>query len=475
MKTVFDWNSNVLYAVTINEGYSITQARQILVAGLRGYLNKVQLAAKNGWDLHRSAESSLASRIKKKTLEKQNWFRSKKKNGHNLTSNPKHKRCKDAKAPLRIKSVLFVARTGSTELCKRLRAAEQNLSRMTGYGVKLQERSGTQIRKILCNGKSAWSEVKCLRPWCMVCQGGHGQCRRRNQTYFSICNVCEERKKAAEEGVKDDDDTEEDTEAKEDIKMTGWRYGGETGRSLAERSRDHYQGFQKQDPDNHLWKHKMTCHPDQEITFSMRSDKKHFSSFERMVRETIIIESLEQQGGSLNSKISGYNRCSIPRTIIMYNDKVHDEKAEMDKPADVDVDSIFDEHTKRRRKKARKDDDEAVTQAHNPLPPPKRRKYIFKQKCTKGFKPDRSDENSLKTGLGMTDSAPRRAEQKQVDNDSSMKTSSNSLPSNLFSIFHNPKTKCQDPEQGKPRGRKKKINIPPNFKYTKLSEHFRPI
>ena len=158
----------------------------------------------------------------------------------------------------------------------------------------------------------------------------------------------------------------------------------------------------------------------------------------------------------------------------MFNDKVHDKKTEEDKPADVDVDSIFDEHTKRRRKNARKDDG-AATRAHNPLPPPKRRKYIFKQKCTKGLKPDRSDENSLMTCSGKTDSAPSSEEQKQVDSDSSMKTSSDSLPSNLFSIFHKPKTKCQEPEQGKPRGRKKKSNIPPNFKYTKLSEHFRPI
>ena len=79
------------------------------------------------------------------------------------------------------------------------------------------------------------------------------------------------------------------------------------------------------------------------------------------------------------------------------------------------------------------------------------------------------------TCSGKTDSAPSSEEQKQVDSDSSMKTSSDSLPSNLFSIFHKPKTKCQEPEQGKPRGRKKKSNIPPNFKYTKLSEHFRPI
>ena len=456
----------------LRSGYSITQARQILVAGLRGYLNKVQLAAKNGWDLHRSAESSLASRVKKKTLEKQNWFRSKKKNGHNLTSNPKHKRCKDAKAPLRIKSVLFVARTGSTELCKRLRAAEQNLSRMTGYGVKLQERSGTQIRKILCNGKSAWSEVKCLRPWCMVCLGGQGQCRRRNQTYISICNVCEERKNAAEAGVKEEDDTKEDNEVKED-NLVVWRYGGETSRSLAERSRDHFQGFLNKSPENHLWKHKILCHPEEEITFSMKSDRKHFSSFERMCRETILIESLEEQGGILNLKISGYNRCTIPRLQVVMGDKVHDEK-ENNEASTVDVDTIFQEHSKRSRKKARYKESDAETKTHDPLPPPKRRKVKVKPKCTNGSQPNVSDKDSFKNE-GMPGSAQRLDEQKQVDMDSD---NSSSLPSNsnLFSIFNksNLKAKNSEHEQGKKRSSRTVKKLPPDFKYKKISDHFRP-
>ena len=469
----------------LRSGYSITQTRQIILSGLRGYLKKVQLASKNGWDLHRSAKSSLASRIKRKTLEKQNWFRPKRKNDHdNRTSKPKHKKKNNLKtAPLKIKSVIFVPRTGSTALCKRLRAEEQNLSRITGYGVKVQERSGTQLRKILCNGKTAWNDVQCQRPWCMVCQGSQGgqggkggQCRRRNQTYFTICNFCEQKKKDAEAGVKTQDDTKEHSEAKEDIKMTVWRYGGETGRSLAERSRDHYQGFLKQDPDNHLWRHKMMCHPDQDVTFSMRCDKKHFSSFERMCRETIIIESLEEQGGCLNSKVSGYNRCSIPRLRIMMGDKIIDDKVDND-PPDVDEDSIFQEHAKRTRKKARTDEPTTEARAQESLHPPKRRKFKFKPKCTNGYQPDVSDENSSKVE-GMSGPAHKLDEQKQVDTESNINSSLHSnSPSNFFSIFNkvNPKQKTMDSEQGR-RKRNSRISkkSPPDFKCTKITEHFRP-
>ena len=305
----------------------------------------------------------------------------------------------------------------------------------------------------------------------MVCQGGQGQCRRRNQTYISICNVCEERKNAAEAGVKDDD-TKEDNEVKDNLVV--WRYGGETARSLAERSRDHYQGFLDRSPENHLWKHKILCHPEEDITFSMKSDRKHFSSFERMVRETILIESLEEQGGILNSKISGYNRCTIPRLTVMMGDKVQDEKEDTE-ASTVDVDTIFKEHSKKSRKKARCKESDAETKTHDFLPPPKRRKVRFKTKCTNGSQPNVDDKDSSKIE-GMPGSAHSSDEQKQVDKDSD---SNSSIPSNsnLFSIFHksNPKANNSELEQGKTRStRTAKKKNPPNFKYKKISDHFRP-
>ena len=75
----------------------------------------------------------------------------------------------------------------------------------------------------------------------------------------------------------------------------------------------------------------------------------------------------------------------------------------------------------------------------------------------------------------MPGSAQRLDEQKQVDMDSD---NSSSLPSNsnLFSIFNksNLKAKNSEHEQGKKRSYRTVKKPPPDFKYKKISDHFRP-
>ena len=56
----------------------------------------------------------------------------------------------------------------------------------------------------------------------------------------------------------------------------------------------------------------------------MQIIKKHFSSFERQVTESIYIE-VNQRKNILNSK-SGFNRCLIPRLSVMMGEKEHTEQ-----------------------------------------------------------------------------------------------------------------------------------------------------
>ena len=74
-----------------NSGYNVAQGRQIIVAGIRGYRRKVKISQETGTDLHRSAASSLASRIKKKIFERTTWFKEKNKNKRepNISKNNK--------------------------------------------------------------------------------------------------------------------------------------------------------------------------------------------------------------------------------------------------------------------------------------------------------------------------------------------------------------------------------------------------
>ena len=119
-----------------NSGYNTAQVRQIVIAGIRGYTRKVNIALQAGTDLHRSAASSLDSRIRKKIFEKTSWFKGNNKKKESITQKSDKKRSNQQKQKaMDIKSVLFVPRTDGGELLKRLRKKEADIAEITGYRV----------------------------------------------------------------------------------------------------------------------------------------------------------------------------------------------------------------------------------------------------------------------------------------------------------------------------------------------------
>ena len=129
---------------------------------------------------------------------------------------------------LKVKSVIFVPRTPSSRLCKQLRAEEQRLAVITGYRVKVQDRGGTQLRRILCR-KNPYREIPCGRQSCMVCKNGKGgQCRRRNITYQTSCDNCKANNLQA--GIENTPDTVA-------------HYFGESFWSASGRSTDHISDY----------------------------------------------------------------------------------------------------------------------------------------------------------------------------------------------------------------------------------------
>ena len=244
-----------------------------------------------------------------------------------------------------------------------LRAEEQKLTEITGYRIKVVERSGDQIRRILCK-KDPFEGAPCGRETCMVCKPeGKGNCRRRNITYQTTCDNCEKRNQEA--GVENTADNVS-------------KYVGKSNRSAAERSKEHLSDFKEQREDSHMFKHKTLEHKDEEVTFTMRVLKRHKSALERQVHESILIEMKQEEGNILNSK-SGYNRCLIPRLSIMMGDRVLSE--EVDKTSQVyseeKVESIFKEREQKDRKSRDRDrGDNNINPPKNP--PPLKRRKIYK-------------------------------------------------------------------------------------------------
>ena len=292
----------------LRSGYNITQVREILISGIRGYLRKLNLAKQRGTKLYRSAKSSLADRIKKKIFEKTSWYREKKNFLKKSAQNPGKKFSKKQKKSdpqnKKIKAVLFVPRTERGELLSRLKEEEAKLTDITGYRVKLVESSGTQLSRILCK-RNPWAGQDCGRPDCLVCgegEAGGGDCRRRNITYVTTCINCVKIRK-------------EDNTAKEPA-----RYIGESARSGYERGREHLDDYLHRREDSHMAKHSMLEHPGEEVTFKMKVLAKHKSAFERQVTEAVLIE-MGDDGRLLNSK-GGFNRCVLPRLQVAMGDRV---------------------------------------------------------------------------------------------------------------------------------------------------------
>ena len=194
------------------------------------------------------------------------------------------------------------------------------------------------------------------------------------------------------EAPADDKEEEASTEAATATAIVA-SYGGETARSGAERSEDHVQDLKARSEHSAMHNHKLLAHPEEEVTFTMRIQRRHQGPLSRMVHENVIIEMLEAAGTSINSKVGGYNRCSMPRLSVVVNDKLHEpqpQEAAVEDP-ELDVEGIFNNNNRRQKKKSRdkSDHDSEPTPTSLHFPPPKRRKiFRSKQVCTTEIVPE---------------------------------------------------------------------------------------
>ena len=150
----------------------------------------------------------MRERFNKKLTGKANWFKKKKKTNNeetetcethyrgvfapkNETRNKPRLSCAKQKVKATGKetqatTVMFVPRTPGGELIARLKMAEEELGLVLGDKVKLVERTGKMLKRML-NTTNPPDNTTCSRPSCLVCsqaeEGGGGNCRARNITY----------------------------------------------------------------------------------------------------------------------------------------------------------------------------------------------------------------------------------------------------------------------------------------------------
>ena len=188
-------------------GYSWARAREIIVCGLLGLERKRERRRRNGEKFHRKAASTLAGRYRKKLTGKTDWYREKKREpeerkllqkewrekektkvleseGQEIQTEGKgendpgekemegessqqdlkdkergsgererkprvRKEEKKRKQQSSVKAVISVPYTPNSELARRLKENEKMMEKMTGLKIKIEEKIGIQLEKVL--------------------------------------------------------------------------------------------------------------------------------------------------------------------------------------------------------------------------------------------------------------------------------------------------------------------------------------
>ena len=226
---------------------------------------------------------------------------------------------------------MFVPHTPGSKLANRLRKEERRVSSITGYRVKIVERTGTQLQRMFCK-KNPFSGLPCGREKCLTCKDekNSGTCRKRNITYIMTCDTCMKKK---EETDTRDKKREENKELIETVpgsveSQDTATYVGESYRSSYERGKEHLASYETRAETSHMWKHHSSKHPEEEeISFSIKVMKQHKTSFSRQTHEAVLIE-MADKGNILNSK-GGFNRSTIPRLSVMVGDREHEDRGQL--------------------------------------------------------------------------------------------------------------------------------------------------
>ena len=223
-------------------------------------MERIQERERNGGKIHRPRNMNRIERKKEKKEKGKSWYNASK-----------------------YESVLFVPATPDSELQQKLQEKVKN----TNVKLKIVERSGTKVIKML-QRNDPFKKKTCAKPErCMVCTGNNpGGCRDNGITYKINC---------------EDDCT--------------YQYTGQTNQNGYTRGVRHLQEYRQQHTTSALWKHCANVHNGDQREFTMTIvDRVRNDPTKRQILEAVrmhrVPESLQ-----MNSK-SEWNTTRIPRIRI---------------------------------------------------------------------------------------------------------------------------------------------------------------
>ena len=208
----------------------------------------------------------------------------------------------------RTSTVLFIEYSHDGGLQKTMRGVVEKLAPMLGFTVRISERGGTPLSSLLSN-KNLWGGQPCGRGWgeCYPCHQKtelKEPCTMRNIVYESECEKCNVL----------GNHKERDKSTLSDARIPASIYVGESARSLAERSKEHWGDLKKGKAESHMNTHWQDAHggEDHPPQFNFRVVKRCKTALSRQVAEAVRIQ---LRGSVLNIK-GVYNRSKLTRLVV---------------------------------------------------------------------------------------------------------------------------------------------------------------
>ena len=293
---------------------------------------------------------------------------------------------------------MFVPRTKGGKLLSLLREEENKCQEVTGYKIKLVERSGAKLSKLLVKS-DPWQMKDCQKSNCSICQSKQvtenwRSCQRRSAIYQATCQKCKEK------GIKA-------------------VYLGETGRASCQRIGEHLEGLKYWSKSSMILRHNLEHHPkddpqDAQMTWEVL--KFHRSSFTRQLDEAVLIADLKQSAKKSKGKIVAlnrkeeYNRCLVPglgdEKLTEDEEKAEEELTlKIEKLSKVRKAAAADEeesnHQKKRKRRRTEDETPQIGEKEKETPSPEERVKI-----------DTQSDDARATETEKSDPATRNSEQK---------------------------------------------------------------
>ena len=182
-------------------------------------------------------------------------------------------------------SVIFVPATPNSTLKKSCEA----VIKRTNFKVKVVEKSGTQLKRILQTSNPFRKDQCEDAENCFICKSGEKKNCRKNEIKYHI--------------------TCEDEACKEDI------YHGESSRNGYTRGGEQFAGFKKHVEGNPMWKHCVQKHGGEERSFKMKIDRTFRKDpMLRQITEAIEINDTPEEN-RMNSKAE-WHLPKVPRVQI---------------------------------------------------------------------------------------------------------------------------------------------------------------